>query len=227
MNLPPILKVFLNKSSFRQRKTLTKEQVATLMHFCYCNARDLYDEAIILRDNKKYARAVTLCVLALEELSKMPIAINAVFFPKDDKLVWEGFWITFNSHSYKQRALKDYGKQSLMKVIDPKRWERYYSAHIPDDMPLNEIKLASIYVDCYDATAIRPNAIFTENKGVLPLIFTVLKNRLEAWAQFHSTHKLSSEFVESTIDPDGLSFEKEELDVILNEFRSRARSKKK
>ena len=170
-NLADHLQNFLSKSSLKQKKSLNKEQVATLMHFSYCNAKDLLDEATLLRQNDKYARAFTLCVLALEELAKMPIALNALFFKPNDKTAWDGFWNTLNSHSYKQNAAKEYGKYIPMKIADPKRWEAFYKKQIPSELPLNELKLASIYVDCYDGTALRPNKVFTDDKGILPIIF--------------------------------------------------------
>ena len=110
-------------------------------------------------------------------------------------------------------------------MVDPKRWGRFYSTNIPEEMPLNELKLASMYVDCYDGIAIRPNAIFTEEKGVLPLIFEVVKKRLEAWHPFHSTSELSAEFVETALASSELLFDKERLDFIVDDFRKRARKK--
>ena len=66
-DLPSHLRSFLNKSSLKQKQPLKKEQVATLMHFCYSNAKDLFEEATILKKSEKYARALALCVLSLEE----------------------------------------------------------------------------------------------------------------------------------------------------------------
>ena len=226
-NLQNNLINFLNKSSKKQKKPVSKEQIATLLHFSYCNARDLFDEATLLRENKKYARAFTLCVLALEELAKMPIALNALFFKSDDKIAWDGFWNTFNSHSYKQNAAKEYGKYSPMKIADPKRWEAFYKKQIPSELPLNELKLASIYVDCYDGTALRPNKVFTDDKGILPIIFDVVKNRLEAWDQFHSTPKLSAEFVEAAIKFNDDLLEDGCSDFVTEEFRKRSHKKGK
>lgn len=224
--LVEFLRGFLSKSSLKQRKPLKKEQVATLMHFCYCNARDLYDEAVLLRDNGKYARALTLCVLAFEELAKMPIALNAVFFREDDAAAWAGFWRTFNSHEYKQRAAAAYGKHGAMRAVDPERWGRFYSTQIPDGMPLHELKLASMYVDCYDGTAIRPNAVFTDNTGALPLVFEVVKNRLEAWKPLHSTPELSARFVEAASDTEVSYNGDDMLEFIAEDFRKRAPKKK-
>ena len=137
---------FLQKSSNRQNFPLSKEQVPTLLHFCYCNARDLYEEAALLRDHKKYARALFLCTIAFEELAKIPIATNALFIAPECTRSWKGFWKTFNAHSHKQRVAKSYG--GIMKQLDRERWKRFYAKRIPQNVPLNEIKLASLYVDC-------------------------------------------------------------------------------
>src|SRR5690349_5669061 len=76
------------QSSKRKNTPLTKEQIATLLHFCFCNAKDLYEEAELLRENQKYARAFYLCCAALEELAKIPLALNAIFIPKEDRIAW-------------------------------------------------------------------------------------------------------------------------------------------
>src|SRR4029077_16818911 len=87
-----MLNDLLSKSSKRQSLPLTKEQVPALLHRYYCNARDLYDEASLLRDHKKYARAFFLCTMAFEELAKIPIALNALFLRPEDTRAWKGFW---------------------------------------------------------------------------------------------------------------------------------------
>src|ERR1035441_4582838 len=45
MHVTTTLNDFLAKSSNKQKLPLGKEQVAVLLHFCFCNARDLFDEA--------------------------------------------------------------------------------------------------------------------------------------------------------------------------------------
>jgi AbiV family abortive infection protein len=214
---------FLKKSSKIQNKALTKEQLATLLHFCYCNASDLYEEATLLRENKKYARAFFLCALALEELAKLPIAMNALVLPPDDTLAWKGFWKTFNSHARKQEAARTYG-QGMLKAHNKERWSKYYATQIPEGLPLHELKLAGMYVDCYDGVPLRPNKIFTQDAGSVSSLFEVVKKRLDAWAEIHSTIDKSIEFVKSAVKS-SLKIKINDQDykeVIIDEFRKRA-----
>jgi AbiV family abortive infection protein len=189
---------FLRKSSIKQNKALTKEQVATLLHFCYCNAKDLYEEADLLRKNKKYARAFFLCTLALEELAKIPLGLNALFLPPDDLKAWRGFWRDFNSHKSKLGSARIYG-QGLLKILSPKNWSSFYKKTIPKGLPLHELKLASMYVDCYDGVAARPNKIFTQEEGSVSSIFEIVKDRLAAWEEIHSTIDKSIRFVKASL----------------------------
>ena len=214
----------LMKSSLKQNNPITKEQVATLLHFCWCNAHDLYEEARILKEHKKYARCFFLCVLALEELAKIPIATNALYLSNTDIQAWKGFWKTFNSHTSKQDAARCYG-QGILKIINAERWTKYYKNKIPVNLPLNQLKLASMYVDCYDGVALRPNKIFGTEEGSVSSIFEVVKDRLEGYSDLHSTIDKSINFVRSTVE---LSVKIDGLDareVIVSEFRKRSKSK--
>lgn len=214
---------FLKKSSRFQNKALTKEQIATLLHFCYCNANDLFEEATLLRENKKYARAFFLCALAFEELAKMPIAMNGLILPPNDTMAWKGFWKSFNSHSFKQGAARAYG-QGMLKAINKERWSKYYAGHVPANIPLNELKLASMYVDCYDGVALRPKKIFTQDAGAVSSFFDIVKKRLDAWAEIHSTINKSIIFVKTCveqdlkIDVDGRDYR----EIIIEQFQKRA-----
>ena len=170
----------LNKSSKQQNKPITKEQVAVLMHFCFCNALDLYKEAELLKKNRKYARAFYLCVVALEELAKIPLVLNAIFIPKSEQKAWINFWKIFNSHTIKQNAIRQYGQTFLKK-------DKFYRKRIPERLPVNKLKLASLYVDCLNGHPLRPNKIFKKESGSIASIFVVTKDRLKGLARLHST----------------------------------------
>lgn len=188
----------LMKSSLKLNKPITKEQVATLLHFCWCNARDLHEEAKLLKAHEKYARAFFLCVLALEELIKIPIATNALFLSETDAQAWKGFWKTFNSHIAKQTAARQYG-QNFIKILDEERWNKFYKKQIPQGLPLNQLKLASMYVDCYDGIALRPNKIFGKESGSVSSIFELVKDRIDAYSELHSTIDKSIDVVKSVV----------------------------
>jgi len=170
----------LNQTSKKQNKPITKEQVAVLLHFCFCNALDLYNEAELLRKNRKYARAFYLCIVALEELAKIPLALNAVFLPKSDQGAWTNFWKMFNSHTIKQNAIRQYGQTFLTR-------DKFYLKRISEKFPVNKLKLASLYVDCLNGHPFRPNKIFNKESKSIASIFTVTKDRLRGLARLHST----------------------------------------
>jgi AbiV family abortive infection protein len=210
--------IFKN-SSKKQAPALAKEQVAVLLNFCYCNARDLFEEAEILRRHQKYARAFYLCAVSLEELAKIPIALNALFIPEDDKRAWQGFWNTFNSHLLKQKAVKQYG-QTILKEITKDRWDKFYRNQIPEGLPLNEMKMASLYVDCFGGVAARPNEMFKGEESVIS-IFRVTTDRLSAFEELHSTFDGSIRFVEATMKSSIKVGSQHMKDLIVDYFRGR------
>ena len=55
----------LKESSHRRSLSLSKEQIPALLHRYYCNGVELYEDAALLRANKRYARAVFLCLARL------------------------------------------------------------------------------------------------------------------------------------------------------------------
>ncbi len=209
---------FLKTSSVKQKRPLTKEQVATLLHFCYCNAKDLYEEAELLRSNKKCARAFFLCTLALEELAKIPLSLNALFLPPEDSKAWTGFWKTFNSHKLKLDSARSYG-QGLLKILDKNSWSKFYKRTVPKGLPLNELKLASMYVDCYDGVPARPNKIFIQDEGSVSSIFEIVTNRLAAFEEIHSTIDKSIRFVKAFTKVSITINGKDAKDLIAEEYR--------
>jgi len=170
----------LNKTSKKQNKPITKEQVAVLMHFCFCNALDLYEEAELLKKNRKFARAFYLCIVALEELAKIPLALNAIFIPRSGQEAWINFWKIFNSHTRKQNAIRQYGQTFLTR-------DKFYRERIPEKLALNDWKLRSLYVDCWNGHPHRPNKIFKKNSGLISFVFSITKDRLKGLARLHST----------------------------------------
>lgn len=73
--------------------------------YCYENAVALLDETKILMDNLKWARATTLSILGIEEISKIEL-IGQTFFYSSNK-EWEKFEENFLKHNQKLK-LADY-----------------------------------------------------------------------------------------------------------------------
>lgn len=152
----------------------------------------------------------------------MPISLNAIFLPKNDSKAWKGFWNTFNSHTHKQNASRAYGQHSLKK-FNKVRWSKFYKRQIPERLPLNEMKLAGLYVDCFDGIPLRPNKIFNE-RGAVSSIFLMLKDRLEGFAELHSTIDRSIRFVRLAGRVDNVEIINKVVDHFRNRGSKRSRS---
>ncbi len=61
------------------------------MHLCFRNAAELLQDAELLFRHKRYARAFSLTVLALEELAKPPLLLNGIFIESRDRKTWQAY----------------------------------------------------------------------------------------------------------------------------------------
>ena len=115
---------------------------------------------------------------------------------------------------------KLYGQQ-FIKTLNRERHERFYKSQIPSDIPLNDMKLASLYVDCYDGHPLRPTKLFGA-AGSVASMAKIVAARIESFATLHSTIDKSVRFVEEslkhTIEVDG----KDLRQIIIDKFRQRA-----
>jgi AbiV family abortive infection protein len=195
---------------------LTDEQVATGLHFCYCNASDLLDDAKILLKNHKTARAFGLCILCLEELAKIPLLSNGVLLKGKDQTVWNKFWNEFRSHKLKQNIWSIYGQGPLLSAAG--RREKYYKDLYPTALPsLEKMKQLSFYVAYLnDGTAMKPDIFYEHMKGLVGLVLKMAEDRLKAFHPLHSTLKRSRKAVAlmSRIKIEGLS-DKELTNMLL------------
>lgn len=163
---------------------LNNDQIASGLHFCYCNACDLLDEAKLLLQHRKLARSFALLVLSLEELAKIPLLSNAVLLRDSDAKAWKTFWKAFSSHKLKQNIWSIYGKSPLLTER-----RHYYENSYPKTLPsLDRVKQLSFYVDYLsDATAIKPEILFEHMKGLVGLVLKMAEDRIEAFRPLHST----------------------------------------
>lgn len=80
--------------------SLTLEQIADGITVALKNADELLEEAQILYDNGRYARATALIVLAEEEMGKHLLILDSIKCRNDAKC-WKRFWSEFRSHHKK------------------------------------------------------------------------------------------------------------------------------
>lgn len=196
--------------------SLSDEQIAMGLHSCYCNARDLFEDAQLLLKSRRIARAFGLCILCLEELAKIPLLINAVSLKRKEQKVWKKFWKALRSHTLKQNVWSIYGKSPL---LPESRRQRYYRDSYPRNLPsLEKLKQLSFYVDFLNGgTAMIPAIFFEHMRGLVGFVFKMTEDRLKAFHPLHSKPERSREAVAlaSRIKFVGLS-EEQQIDLLFS-----------
>lgn len=191
-----------------RRGPLSDDEIVAGMHFCYCNACDLFDDAKILLDAGRSARALGICVLCLEELAKIPLLSNAVFLRGKDASVWRRFWDALSSHKLKQDIWSVYGKTFLPES----RRQKYYSRLYPTSMPsLEKMKQMSFYVDFFEKGPVRPTVLFRGKDDFINYVFQMSADRLKAFHPLHSTLRRSRKVLEMTSRIEFVGLSDEEL----------------
>lgn len=174
------MKNFLEKF---QGKPLSDDQVALGMHLCFCNAKELLEDAELLKKNRKYARAFSLAVLSLEELAKVPMLANTLLYPKNAQAKWKSFWTSFTSHPDKQLIWSIYG-ESLKKAGIATYGDKYP----PGLQPLLEkFKQLSFYVNFFDNEFVKPNDFAKDNLEWIKWIFEITRKRIDDFSRLHSS----------------------------------------
>src|SRR5690606_8403927 len=112
------------------------------------NARSLFEEAMILHQHARYARAVTLAILAIEEIGKISIIKNIITADSTSdnyKKELKDWWRKFRSHRAKNSMWV------LPLLLDSKakkeHIEKFMSSTGNATAYLDEWKMASLYVD--------------------------------------------------------------------------------
>lgn len=85
----------------KYREALQLEDIANLINSCRDNAETLINDAKLLLENGRYARALSLSILSLEELSKIPMLMTTATFEKNETESWKKFRNRFYSHNSK------------------------------------------------------------------------------------------------------------------------------
>jgi AbiV family abortive infection protein len=176
-------------------KPLDDEKVAMGMHYCFCNAKDLYEDAKLLKKNKRYSRVFGLLILSLEELSKVAILLDTIFYSEDDDKKWNAFWKSFNTHSHKQIVWSVYGK-NLEKYFNIYSFKDRYP---PGLQPLLEKgKQLCFYVNFFENDFIKPDDFAKGNIEWLNWIIEFTEKRIKSFSNLHSSLDKSKVVVKFT-----------------------------
>jgi AbiV family abortive infection protein len=183
------------------KRPVSMRETAQGLTACYLNALALLDDARLLAANRREPRALSLTILALEELAKVVDLYDHYVNPatKDNTNAWTEFWKRWGRHKPKQERIAAYGK-FLRESKRPKETVSDHSS--PYRCYLNEnaychldsVKQRNFYVDFVDARFRRPEAS-EETSTVLDFLFAFAEERADSFGSWHVTAQRSLDFL--------------------------------
>ncbi len=148
-----------------RKQALTGAQLAELAEAALENANDLLDDARVLLENQRWARAYALAVLAAEEIGKFQLCIVAASYEPTDIRAWANYWKNFITHGPK---LTNWIGQ-LIDSLDwdfttegQSPWAREWDARKKSAAIVLELKMAGFYVDFSEEHVRRPSQLVDE-----------------------------------------------------------------
>lgn len=170
-------------------------QIAVAMNLFFQNACELADEAKILFEAKRYARAFSLAVLSLEELAKPVLLANAVVFEKNDNEAWRLLWKVLRSHESKQWVWSAYGERlETWKVPKARSYRDRFPAGVT--ALLERFKQAGFYVSYFSQSGfILPNKLAADNEKWVKKLIRFVDRRIAAFSNLHGSEAKSLAFV--------------------------------
>ena len=201
-------------SSFRG-KPLDKKQIAMGMHLCYKNAEALAGEARLLKENDHRARALSLIILALEELGEIPLIYDMILCRVDDAEAWNKAWRKFQLHKIKLGVLAIYGRR-LLRVLG-----KGYEAELPLGVePLaDKFKQLGFYVSFFKDQFVFPEDFAKDNPEWLDWFQAILDERVASFEPLHGSLENSERFVDRAIEFITLMKETKTIGELKEELR--------
>lgn len=158
------------------------------------NANELLNDARVLLNNGRWARALFLSQIAAEELGKYVIIISAAVNLTrarrlgkdfDSKKFWRDFWKRYRFHRAKMSLLVH-----LEHFFSEEKAHEYLKK-IPEEAHLSEyVKMASLYSDFHEDAFCSPNELITE--ALSRLTVEVGKKRLN-WLKSYDREIIGAE----------------------------------
>jgi AbiV family abortive infection protein len=171
---------------------LPDAELADGAHKCFKNADGLLADARTLACERpgRPARALSLSILALEELGKIPVLFE--LSAEVATVRWKKFWNDeFPRHSFKQAEMARYG--GYLAAVDKDPYQFRITAQMVD--ALDRLKQWGFYVDCHGGRFRSPSDIAVEFRDILDYLFAAAEERVDSFAQFHATVEQSEQFL--------------------------------
>lgn len=164
----------------KRSSPLSPEQLAAVGRKSLNNALLLLDDARLLLDNERHARASALAVLAAEEFGKMLMAFGALTLDPADKQGWRRFWTRFVSHNpkYANAAMM---MDAFMPEEDVSAFFESMQVFVSGSIAQ---KMAGLYVDVgEEGTVTAPEEVIDGElaQAMLTSIDTVIRTHARMW----------------------------------------------
>lgn len=190
-------------SGANPKAPLTPEQAAEGAHLCFVNTNELLIDARLLAKEGRLCRALSVTVLALEELAKIPelhrVAVESQLGPNG--VDWKSFWNDFNCHKPKQKRATAYGNVIKGAVGEsdglenPSPYKSYFSEMTFGH--LDKAKQKNFYVDFADGKFVAPTND-KQTKTILAELYGFVSERIDTFGSWHSSIGRNLAFVEAT-----------------------------
>jgi AbiV family abortive infection protein len=178
---------------------LSVEEIGRGMHKSFKNASELIEDADLLISHRP-ARAISLAVLALEEIAKVILLANAAARAATSAVSWKDIEDDLNlrSHNHKQTVFAAYGSLILNKMDLDECKSTYYGEIVPQNLTplLDCMKQCGFYVDNAFGQFISPTEFGDENREWADWLITVVKERLKSFEPLHETEEKSIIFAQ-------------------------------
>jgi AbiV family abortive infection protein len=218
-------KVLSRLSSGRNpKRPLSLDETAEGLTACYLNGASLLDDARLLAAHGRQPRALSLTILALEELAKVPDLGEIFLDPRTRSEVaeWTEFWKRFAQHKPKQKRIAAYGnilrKSTNIEEIafeNPSPFANYLSDEVYGH--LDNVKQRNFYADFLGKRFERPE-ISNDLLLALDTLFAFAEERADSFGPWHITAQRSMDFLVARLKV--FSFDAAELPEQLNHISS-------
>ena len=166
---------------------LSVDEIGCGMHKCFINACELIQDAELLLEPRP-GRALSLAVLAIEEIAKTVLLANAAARAAKTPLSWKDLEedLDLRSHKHKQAVFAAYGEALLNKIQEEGTW---YEQKVPGGLSplLDYMKQLGFYVDVANGKFISPGEFGSDNKVWAEWLISVAKERLTSFNKLHRT----------------------------------------
>ena len=206
---------------------LSVDEIGRGMHKSFKNAAELIADAELLLEQRP-ARALSLAVLAVEEIAKVVLLTNAAVRAGNSTISWKDIQkeLDLRSHRHKQAVFAAYGRAILDKMASITGKDASYKQTVPGGIGplLDYMKQLGFYVDVANGQFISPAEFGSDNREWSEWLISVAKERLRSFELLHETEDKSIKVARKAGEFASLiseAFDEEQLKQKIREFIER------